>query len=193
MRRMRRTLLACAVVVAACSSNPATGPGSLMSCTSGMPIASCTNGTVAAKSAWVEPTHVGYTVNGMAVNYLGWLLRYTSATPGTECTNDLQASTTIKIITTQVESTTVTRAMLMPEMVTIVSGTPDQPPSIDVAVVTTGDTTALFTNGSLSITADTTIDKNGNGEIDGSINASGSYSGGDIDVQGDFYAHKCFL
>ena len=158
-----------------------------------MPIANCNNGTVTAKSAWVEPTHVGYTVSGAATNYLGWLLRYASVTPGTECTNDLMAVTTIKIITTQIESATVTRAMLTPEMVTIVSAVPDQPPSVDVAVVTTGDATALFTNGQMMITADMVIDKNGNGEIDGSINASGSYSGGDIDLTGDFYAHKCFL
>ncbi len=190
---MLRTLLPCALVVAACSNNPSTGPASLMSCTSSTPISSCNNGTTTAKSAWIEPTHVGYTVNGMPMNYLGWLLNYTTVTPGTECTNDLMAVTKIKIITTQVESATATRAMLMPEQVPIVSATPDQPPSVDVAVVSTSDQTALFTSGTLTIAADMVIDKNGNGEIDGSINASGSFSGGDIDITGDFYAHKCFL
>ncbi len=174
-----------------------------------MPISNCNNGTSTAKSAWVEPTHVGYTVNGMPMNYMGWLLNYATVTPGTECTNDLTAVTKIKIITTQVEGAT-TRAALMPEQVTIVSATPDQPPSVDVAVVSTNDQTALFTSGTLTITMDSTCSsndphscmpstpsnqnaKNIYGEIDGSINASGSYSGGDIDITGDFYAHKCFL
>jgi hypothetical protein len=209
MRRMLRTLL-CALAVVACSNNPSTGPAQLESCTSTMPIATCTNGTVTAKSAWIETTHVGYTVNGMPMNYLGWLLRYTSATPGTECTNNITAATTIKIVTTQVESSTVTRAVFMPEQVTIVPQVPDQPPSIDVAIVSTSDTSAVFTSGSLSITTDKTcssndlnpgscaqsmsgVEKNLFGEIDGSINATGTYSGGDIALTGDFYAHKCFL
>ena len=143
MRAMIRTLVLLAAI-AACTHNPATGPASLAA-----------NGNTTAKSAWMEPTHAGYMMNGMPVNYLGWLVRYTDATPGTECTDDLQAVTTIKIITTDVETPTHTRTDLVPGDIPIATQLPDTGITTTIAVVSTTDTTAIFSNGMVTIATNT--------------------------------------
>jgi hypothetical protein len=183
MRRMHRMLLPCALVVAAaCSNNPATGRASLM-----------VNNVDTAKSAWIEPTHAGYMINGAPVNYLGWLVRYSTSTPGTECTPDLTPIATIKIITTDVETSGHTTTDLMPAMLPVVQKLPDTDITVAIAVVSTTDATAAFTNGIITISSFTTIDKKGNGEVDGSITATGTGMGGQLTLNGDFFATKCFL
>jgi hypothetical protein len=184
MRRMQRMLFVCAAALAAaCSNNPTTGHASLM-----------VNMVDSAKSAWIEPTHAGYMINGMPVNYLGWLIRYSTSTAGTECTPDLVPLATIKIITTDVETSSHTTTDLVPAMIPVVQKLPDTDITVSIAVISeTGDATAAFTNGIVTISNVTTIDKKGNGEVDGSLTATGTGVGGAITLNGDFFANKCFL
>ena len=184
MRRMIRTLLPCVMVAAACSHNPPTGPASLQSCTG----PNGTNCTTTAKSAWIEPTHAGYMINGTATNYLGWLVQYTDATAGTECSDDLQPTTTIKIITTDVETSTHTETDLMPAQVPVVAQLPDTGITTEIAVVIVpSDVSAAFENGMISLTTTTAT------ETDGSLDVFGGDSmNSSIELKGDFYAHKCF-
>jgi hypothetical protein len=184
---MIRMLGVVALVAAACSNNPSTGPASLTA-----------NGNTTAKSAWMEPTHAGYTINGMPVNYLGWLVRYTDATPGTECTDNLQAVTTIKIITTDVETPSHTQTALVAGQIPVATQLPDTGITTTIAVVSTTDATASFSNGMVTITTFTPKGTKGfigntEGEADGSLDVFGTGAGGAIEVKGDFYAGMCFL
>lgn len=171
---MKRMVL-CVALATACSSNPSTGAASLS-----------VNSTPSAKSAWIEPTHAGYTIMGTQTNFLGWQVRFTDASQGTECTTDLSAIANIKIITPDVETAMHTRADLPINMVPVIAKLPDNGVMTTIAVVSTKDNTALINNGIITITKVTAT------EVDGSIIASGQSATGSLDLQGEFFATKCF-